>query len=69
MTNLNDTETKVTVGDRKTLTEKKYGNWNSLQKRNGKQHHVTSINTAVIIGLHANTKMFPTDVRGQEINP
>ena len=54
MTNLKDIKTKVTVGDHKTLTVKKRGDWHGCQKRNRKLHHLTLTNTAVIPGLHAN---------------
>ena len=36
MTNLKDTETKVTVGDHRNLTEKKRGDWHGWHKNTGK---------------------------------
>ena len=57
ITNLKNAETRVTVGDRKTLTEKKHCDWHGWhgwQKHNEKIHHVTLINTDVIPGLHGN---------------
>ena len=54
MTNLKDSETKVTVGDRKNLTGTKPRDWNSWQEHNGKLHRATLKNTAEIPGLHAN---------------
>ena len=49
-----DTKTKVTVGDCRTLTEKKHSDWHIWYKRNKKLHSVTLKNTAAIPGLHAN---------------
>ena len=54
MTNLKETETKVTIGDRKNLTRKKCGDWSGWQKDNRKLHHVTLTNTAAISALYAN---------------
>ena len=54
MTNLKENETKVTVGDRKTFTEKKWGDWHGCKKRDRNIHHVKLTNTAAIPGLHAN---------------
>ena len=54
MTNIKDTKTKVTVGDRKTLTGTKRVDWHFCHKRNGKLHDVTLTNMAVITGLYVN---------------
>ena len=54
MKNLKDTETKVTVGNRKNLTGTKCGDWHGWQKFNRKIHHATLTNTAIITGLHEN---------------
>ena len=42
MTNLKDTETKVTVVDSTTLTRTKCGDRHGYQTRYGKIHHVTT---------------------------
>ena len=54
MTNLKDAETRVTVGDSKNLTGTKHGNRYGHQRLDGKLHHMTLSNRAVITGLHAN---------------
>ena len=54
MTNLKDTKTKVTVGDRKTLTGTKKGDWHGWQKRDRKLHYVKLTNIEVISDLHEN---------------
>ena len=54
MTNIKDTETKFIVGDRKTITRTKCGDWHDCQKRNRKLHHTTLTNKATMPGLHAN---------------
>ena len=56
MTNLKDTETKVTVGDRKTLTRTKYGDWHVWHKCDRKLQYQKLTNRAVIPCLH--TKIF-----------
>ena len=45
---------KVIVGDSEKLTEKKLSDWNGYQKCEGKIHHVTLYDTAVIPGLNIN---------------
>ena len=54
VTKINNAETRVTVGDIRTLTGKKCGDWHSCHKRGGKLHNVTLTNIAVIPGLYAN---------------
>ena len=53
MTNLRDAETRVTIGDTRTLTGKKRGNWYIYQRRGIKLHCVTLFNTELFPGLHA----------------
>ena len=54
MTNLKDSETRFTVGDSRTLTGKKCGDWHGYQRRDGKLHRVMLSNTYVIPGLYEN---------------
>ena len=54
MTNLKDTETKVTTGEHKTLTGTKRGDWHGWQKRNGKLNNLTLTNMSILPGLHRN---------------
>ena len=54
MTNLRDSETRFTVGESRTLTGTKYGNWNGCQIHDGQIHWVKLSNAAVIPGLHKN---------------
>ena len=54
MTNLKDVEKQVAIGDSRTLTGTKHGDWHSYQRREGKHHHMTSSNMFVILGLYAN---------------
>ena len=54
MTNLKNDETRVTVGDNRTLTGTKGGDWNRYKRREGKTHNMTLSNTDVITGLKSN---------------
>ena len=54
MTNHKDAEARVAVGDSRTLTGTKCGDWHRYQKRDGKLHHVTLSDTAIIPGRHTN---------------
>ena len=54
ITNLKDSETRVTVGDSIPLTGIKCGDWHGYQKHDGKLHRVTLYSMAVITGLHEN---------------
>ena len=52
-TKLRYAKTQVTVGDSKTLTGGKHGNWNGYQRCGRKLYRVTLSATSVIKGLHA----------------
>ena len=52
MTKVKDNKTIVTVGDSRTLTGTKYGDWYGYQICDRKIHRVTLLNTDVIPGLH-----------------
>ena len=54
MTNLKETETKFTVGDRRTLNGTKRADWHGWKKCNRKINHVTLTNTTIISGLQSN---------------
>ena len=54
MTKLKDAKTRVAVGDSRTLTRTKRGDWYVYQRRDVKLHNVTLSNTDVISGLHVN---------------
>ena len=54
MLNLKDAETRVTVGESRSLTGTKRGNCHGDRICDRKLHRVTLSNTAVIIGLHTN---------------
>ena len=54
ITNLKDSETRVTVGYIRTLTGKKRVDWNGYKRCNGKLYHVTLTNTDVIPDRHSN---------------
>ena len=54
MTNIKNSETRVTTGDSRTITGVKHGDWSGYQRRDRKLHHMTLSNTAVIPGLHKN---------------
>ena len=53
MTNLKDTETRVTIGDSRTFICKKCGDWHGYRELDKKIHCMMLSDTAVIIGLHA----------------
>ena len=54
MTNLKDSETRVTLGDIIILTRKTHENWHDWQKHDGKLCLVTLKNIAVIRDIQAN---------------
>ena len=54
MTNLQDAETRINVGESTTLFGTKHGNRHGCQKLDGKLHWVMLSNIALIPGLHAN---------------
>ena len=54
MKNLKDAETRVTVGDSRTITTTKFGNWHGYQKIGGKLHRLTLSNTSAISDMHEN---------------
>ena len=54
MTNLKDAKAQVTVGDIRTPTRTKRGNWHICQKRDRKLNYTMLTNTAVMQGLHTN---------------
>ena len=75
MTNLKDAETIVTVGDRKTLTVTKCGDWLGWQKRDKKLHYFMLTNRSIIPCIHTNLfsvtrapKKNPTDVISRDTN-
>ena len=53
-TNLKDSETQDTVGESKTITGAKRGDWHGYQIHDLKMHCVALSDTAVIIFLHTN---------------
>ena len=52
MTNLNDTETRVTIGASRNLTGTKRVDRHGYQSLSRKLNHVMSSNTDIIPGLH-----------------
>ena len=54
ITNLKDAKTRVTVGDSRTLTGGKGGNWHGYQRHAGKIHCVMLSNADIVSGLHVN---------------
>ena len=54
MINLKGAKLQVTVRDSRTPTGIKHGNWHGYQRRDGKIHHLTLSNMAIILGLHIN---------------
>ena len=54
MTKLKYVEAWVTVGDSRTLTGGKHGNWHGYQRRYEKLYHVTLSSTVSIPGLYTN---------------
>ena len=54
MMNLKDAETRVTIGDSRTLNGTKRGDCHGYQKRDGKIHCKTLSDAAIITGLDEN---------------
>ena len=54
MTNIKDAKAIFAIGYRKPFTRTKHGDWHGWHKRDGKLHHKTLTNTAVIPVVHAN---------------
>ena len=54
MTNTKDAKTRVTIGDGRTITGLKCGDWTGYQRHGVKIYFVMLSNTYVIPGLHKN---------------
>ena len=54
MTDLKHAETRVAVGDNRTLAGTKIGDWNSYQRHDRKLHRMALSSISIIPGLHAN---------------
>ena len=54
MTNLKNSETRVTIGESRTLTMKKYDGYHGYQRRDGKIYHVALSDMSIILGIYTN---------------
>ena len=68
MKNLKDLENRVTVGEIINLTGTRHGDWYDFKRHDGKLHHATLTNMAIIPGLHKNifsiTRALQKDPKG-----